>query len=225
MAKMKDTLKKYTREIVVGVVVSLITTFVIKTWDWFAEVAPRVGAGIIEIIDNLTYVLAAQFTSTALLRIGFLCIFSCFVGVALSFIGGGFATYFQTRKLEQKVKKMPGGQMEKADQALYKKTITPQKTNYIQDYISRGKRVGRTALSTTILILILYALLNTCVLRPSYLKEKFTQDITVIAPYVGNDVVLKLNSDWILMRDRDAYEAIYEIINDVKDVNGLTRDK
>lgn len=115
--------------------------------------------------------------------------------------------------------------MEKADQALYKKTITPQKTNYIQDYISRGKRVGRTALSTTFLILILYALLNTCVLRPSYLKEKFTQDITVIAPYVGNDVVLKLNSDWILMRDRDAYEAIYEIINDVKDVNGLNRDK
>ncbi len=225
MARIKDSIKKYSREIIVGVIVSILTTIVIKAWDWIIDIAPQVGSNIIETIDNLTYSFAAQMSSITLLWISFSCVSSAFLGFIISTISRGFETYIETRKLEKEVKKMTDEQIEAAELSLYKQDITTTHTNYIKDSISHGKRVGKSALFCTILLFIVYVMINTFVLQPSHLREKFTQDITIITPYVECGVVQKLESDWILMRNRDDYEAIYEIVDNIKEQNDLKNNK
>ena len=64
---MREIINRYKKEVIMGVVVSLITTVVIKVWNWVILVAPTTGKNLIHTIDNLTYAIAATQSSSSLL--------------------------------------------------------------------------------------------------------------------------------------------------------------
>lgn len=55
------------------------------------------------------------------------------------------------------------------------------------------------------------------------LYETFEDDIIIISPYVEEKEILRLKSDWKLMRSKDDYIAIQKYIQDVKEEHSLIR--
>lgn len=55
---MRGFTSKYKRDIIIGVIVSLITLVISKTVEWFVFAAPKIGSSISETIRNFIYTLA-----------------------------------------------------------------------------------------------------------------------------------------------------------------------
>ena len=51
--------------------------------------------------------------------------------------------------------------------------------------------------------------------------NKFSRDITKIAPYVEERDIKLLQSDWVRMRSKSDYDEIYEKINEIVETNEL----
>ena len=101
---MKALYRKYKREIWVGVVVSLITTAILKFGDWLIEVLPVIGISFFETITNILFSLAATHTDNMLLRLLLLGSFSVLVGITAKSTINNMKLYIKVLRIEKKSK-------------------------------------------------------------------------------------------------------------------------
>ena len=69
MIRIKGLWKKYKRELVVGVVVSLVTAFILQAGNWFVVTAPKMGNSLFGTIKNIVYACAATQSNLNILSI------------------------------------------------------------------------------------------------------------------------------------------------------------
>lgn len=223
---MKELYNKYRREIWVGVVVSLITTAILKFGDWVIAVVPMVGITLFDTISNVLYSLAATHTDNLLLRILLFGSFSVLVGTVAKSSIEGMKLYMLTLQLEKKTKKCSTEEIKKIDEkvaAEQNNEAKQSKPNGILETIQKGKRIGKSAIQIVILTIFFYLFLTFFVTTPMSLYNKFQQDVVKIAPYVEAYEVTKLQSDWVCMRSKADYDEIYTVIDQVIDENALPK--
>lgn len=69
----------------------------------------------------------------------------------------------------------------------------------------------------------MYFLVVFFVTMPMNLQNKFEQDLVKIAPYVEEDEITQLKSDWVCMRSKPEYDVIYTTIDKIKEEYSLPK--
>jgi len=216
---MKDFVRKYKREVIVGVVVSLITAAIIKLGDWIITVTPAFGHTIVSTLQNIIYMTAATQTVTTVDRLLFGSLSGLFMGTLLALIGMGFKEWFRALKFERMMNKRSTatGQRERKPE----KPATKESELAARNLISAGKRLGYKAIGLTILAIIVHLFLQIAIVRPAQLWSDFQNDITMIAPYIESHELLQLRSEWVCMRSKEDYMTLYQHIDGIKQTNNL----
>ena len=223
---MKELYNKYKREIWVGVVVSLITTAILKFGDWVIAVVPQVGITLFDTLTNVLYSLAATHTDNLLLSLLLFGSFGVLAGTVANSTIEGMKLYIRTLRLEKKAKKYSSEEIKKLDKEIAaeeNKHKKESKSEGILETIQEGKRLGKSAVHFVIIAVLTYLFLTFFVTRPMNLYNKFEQDMVKIAPYIEVEQVTQLRSDWVCMRSQADYEEIYKVINCVIEENGLPK--
>lgn len=215
---MKELYRKYKREICIGVVVSLITTAILKFGDWLVMTAPTIGVTLFETVSNVVYSLAAMHTDNLLLRIMLYGSFGFLVGGLAKIIIEGVKLYKTTLLLEKKCKKFTNIELENILQETFEEEndkSETEKQNSFFKIIQNGKKIGRASIMLVVIITLIYIFLTLFVTRPMSLCNKFEQDIIKITPYIDSREISQLKSEWVCMRSKAEYDKIYERIDQV----------
>lgn len=221
---MKEIYNKYKREIWVGVVVSLITTAILKFGDWVIAVVPSVGITLFDTISNVLYSMAATHTDNHLLRLILFGGFSVLVGTGAKASINGMKLYRNSLRLEKRTKKYSDEEIKKIDEevaAEQNAKTRKSKPDGILETIKEGKRIGKSAIILVILTVFIYLFLAFFVTTPMSLYNNFQQDMVKIAPHVEASAVTQLQSDWVCMRSKADYDEIYAVIDRVIEENSL----
>ena len=190
---------KYTKEIVIGVVSSILTAVVLSWWDRITLVAPQIGKSFLSTVINAVYANAATYTSDT---------FSATVLKLFYFVPIIFLFIFHWGMVERMVKNRKK-QAEEKD----KKQIIKKKS--MNDWIAISCRIC--------VLCLLCALAVVYVWEPIQLRVEFERDIIIIAPYVEEHDLLQLESDWMCMKSKEDYDRIYMLIDSVKDNQSLPK--
>lgn len=220
----KELYKKYKREIWVGVVVSLITSAIIKFGDWLLDVAPTVGTTISETLSNVLYSLAATYSDRHLFKIVMMSAFSIMVASISKSVFDALKLYKTVIRIEKESAKYTEDEKkEKYDKALSKDNSRANEDSVakVKRHIHEGKKLGKGAVATVFLLILMYLYCSFSIIAPMSLSDKFSQDIVKIAPYIEECDMKKLQSDWVCMRSKADYDKIYETINGVKKTHNL----
>lgn len=223
---MRKFCEKYKREIWVGVIVSLITAAIIKLGDWLITIAPSVGTSIFGTFSNIIYSLAATYTDNFPLRLIIFSGLGLLVGTTGSTIKKGINVYKSVLCLEKKTKDLPTERLNKiTEDALLKQKAEKksEKPESIPMLIQEGKQIGKNSILLVVLIVFMYLLIISFVTTPMSLHNKFEQDLVKIAPYVEEDEITQLKSDWVCMRSKSEYDVIYSTIDKAKENYSLPK--
>lgn len=225
---MKELYQKYKKEIGIGVIVSLITTLILKFGDWMVAIVPSVGASIFETLMNITYSLAATNTDVAIFRMFVFAGLGIFIGIAVPIICDSIKTYKASIVVENRFMNIPPERCveEKGEAALGPKIISKSiKPLDITELTNNRKRLGRSTFLSIAMLLLICFITIVFLGIPMRLRDNFDQDIVKITPYVEENVITQLKSDWVCMRSKSDYDAICEIISDVEERYSLPARK
>lgn len=81
------------------------------------------------------------------------------------------------------------------------------------------KKIAKSLKKTKILAvvsLLLWVVLFVVTTIPYSLYKRFDRDLIIISPYTEKKVVEKMHSDWILMKNKDDFQHIYDKIDSLK---------
>lgn len=223
--RMKDKLKKFGFKIGSEVIVSLITAAILAFVNWFIEIAPTVGNSIFKTTSNVLYSLAATYSDSFILRIILLGGFGFLVGSVLKGIIDSLKMYKSIIYIEKEREKYNDEMQSEIIQKAFQKAQV--KLNEVDDkekfkfIVDKGKKDGKIALGFLALIVFIYVFISFFVMTPMNLSNKFSRDITSIAPYVEEQDIKLLQSDWVCMRSKADYDEIYKIIDNIKETYKL----
>lgn len=95
----------------------------------------------------------------------------------------------------------------------------------LEKSIKREKRLDLTLKGMSIICIIIYVLffLNIMIYQcfPVAVKASFDRCITQITPYVKDEKIEILRSDWVCMETKEDYDAIVEEINRIQEEHNL----
>ena len=215
---LKNFYNKYKHEVFVSLLASAVTAAIIKSWEWLISTAPVYGRSIITAIENITYSLAATQTTTTLTRTIISCLLGLFLGWYSSIIYEGVSALKPTKKLEKATRSFPhSNSTVKGNDTDKNAHVTP----IDQQIASLSKKVKHGIFVLSITAFVIYILVHTIVLKPAQLWSDFNNDITAIAPYVEEQEILQLKSDWVCMREKSDYIEIYQTIDAIKNEHSL----
>jgi ABC-type lipoprotein release transport system permease subunit len=80
--KIKAWINKHAKEILIGVIVSIITAGIMKGFEWIAEIAPTAGNSVWRFFSNTFYTSAAKMTETSLITF----LFSALIGIGIVYV-------------------------------------------------------------------------------------------------------------------------------------------
>lgn len=223
---MRELYRKYKREIWIGVVVSLVTTVIIKFGDWLTAIAPLVGSSILGTVSNIIYSLAATYADNFLLEFLIFSGLSVLAGTAVLTIRDGINVYKAVINLEKKTKNLSEEKLGEISVEVLTKPKAKENcgnADNIPILVKKGKQLGKHSILLIILIVLMYFLVVFFVTMPMNLQNKFEQDLVKIAPYVEEDEITQLKSDWVCMRSKPEYDAIYITIDKTKEEYSLPK--
>lgn len=207
MKTLKKLWSEYRRELIVGIVTTIITSILWNLLTWIIRLSPTVGASFISTFVNFFYSAAANSTNIALTET--ICIF--LMGSLLGIMFGTIMI-FQNKSKPRLIPTI-------AD------NIIPMNTDAVSNEKNTKKkkrnRLKYSAIFLLIMIIFLYLFIFAFVMIPSSFHKTFNRDLTMIAPYVEEQQLKLLQSEWVTMQSKEDYLAIYEVIDNVKEVNGL----
>ena len=221
---MKGFCNKYKKEIWVGVVVSLITAAIIKIGDWFVNVIPTIGTSIFETISNILYSSAATYSDNIVLRLILFSGFGVLIGLSTKTITDGLKIYKAALRLEKNSKNLPEDKLKEINEQATAELEGEKKFNEsetIHELVQKGKKVGKGAVLIIIITAFMYLFIIFFITTPMSLSNEFEQDIVKIAPYVEENDVKQLKSDWACMRSKADYDELYKYIDKIKTENNL----
>ena len=218
--KIKKWVQKYAKEILLSLIVSVITAGIIKGFEWVAEIAPTAGNSIWRFFSNSFFSSAAKMTETSLITL----LFAALIG-----IGVVYAYVFLSKALDTTKKAIT-----KAEELLddinnpkpkvhteSKKITEDELKTEVKGIIKDAKR-GR---STIIIGIIFFVLYFGSILVFDYLPHglwtDYQRDLLKIAPYVEQQELDQIRSDWVCMQSKEDYEEIYKQIDEIKNEHSL----
>lgn len=213
MNKIKKIWNDHKKEILIGIIVSIVTTVLWNIITWFVRESPKMGTTLFETLRNIFYRLAAMQTESSISEI----ILSSFFGMTLGIIFGiVFSVRNKVKKTIDKTKSIVNENDEKVDDN-QDNTLTEKELL---------RRIKKTTGSLTVLVVVFACVLVlaiSSVIIPADIYKKFNRDITMISPYVDNHEIVQLKSKWVLMKEYDDYKKIYYTIDEIKEINNLSK--
>lgn len=215
MATKEETRKNYKKEILVGVITSLLSSMIVWFAGWVLESAPQIGATLPATIENIIYTKAASVTEFT----PFLLVLEL---VSIAVMTAVLAVVFLIATSKLRIQKDSERMLKKmiADAELEKyreESQTPEREiiyrrkfrRRISDMDKEIRHLSRKLWMLLTLNILLIALLMSTMVhfvqKPIKLKEQFDLEIQIIAPYVEEEVITKLKSDWVLMYSKEQY--------------------
>ena len=143
--------------------------------------------------------------------------FGAFVGSVLVIVKDSIKIYKSALDVEKIVKEIPA---EKIEEISDHNLRVNQKID-ISNMIEKGKKSRKSAVLLTVFIIILYLYIIFFITTPMKLYNKFDQDMVKIAPYVDECMITQFKSDWVCMRSKEDYNAIYTLVDNILKENSL----
>lgn len=207
---MKECWNNYKREISIGVIVSIITTMVIKCGDWLVKAVPAAGLSI----TNYIYYSAASISDAVLTEIVIVLIVGLLFSVAIIVLG---KSHKATKKLKNVCNELEkqNANVPIAEEIVVNEDIDDNESE-IRFFKSLLKKGNRLNIFFILVIILYFSFLIIGLVKPAELSQSFERDITMIHPYVDDADIIQLESDWVRMKTKSDYEEIYEFIDNVK---------
>lgn len=212
---MRKIYQEYKREILVGVIISLLTAGIIKFGDWLVNIVPLLGASFFQVLSDAMFTAAAVNSDSVVVGM----IFSALVG-----IGGGailiviidVVRSYKKVYLLEKIARMSPEELEEfmAKPSNRCKVTKTKKDDDTLKLASWRKKLGVIIIYICLFVL-LYVFSALFVIKPMELYSTFQRDMIKISPYIPEKQIVKLKSDWVCMRNKTDYNAIYAAINEV----------
>ena len=215
---MKQFFVKYKRDIIIGVLTSLITSGIIVIIGWLIKSAPTVGSTALDVLIDSIYITAAQQTHSTLVET----IFSMAVWFGLAFVIQLLIHVFLHISKVYNLKKCINSGKETELFSPKAKAELPLDEK-VESLYHSATSLRNKAILLMILTLILVAGLYFFYIKPHEIWTEFERDVTMIYPYTNEDEIHRLRSDWVCMRSKNDYVEIYKIIDDIKQVNSLPK--
>lgn len=233
MEARKETWKIYKKDIVIGVVTSLLSSAILWFIGWLFNISPQVSATLPVTMENIIYTKAASVTEFTpfLLAIE---IVSLAVMTAILAVVFWIATIeLRIKKYsERKLKKMiADAELEKCreesqtseGEIIYRRKFRRRLSDMDKESRHLGRKLWMLLTLNILIIALLMSIMVNSVQKPVKLKEQFDLEIQIIAPYVEEDVITKLKSDWVLMCSKEQYLEIYDVIEAELKKQGISR--
>ena len=218
--KIKKWVQKYAKEILLSLIVSIITAGIIKGFEWVAEIAPTAGNSIWRFFSNSFFSSAAKMTETSLITLLFAALIGIGVVYAYVFLSKALGTTKKAITNAEELLDDINNPKPKVHTESKKITEDELKTE-VKGIIKDAKR-GRSA---TIIGIIFFVLYFGSILVFDYLPHglwtDYQRDLLKIAPYIEQQELDRIKSDWVCMQSKEDYEEIYKQIDEIKKEHSL----
>lgn len=218
--KFKQWVRKYAKEILLSVIVSVITAGIIKGFEWVAEIAPTAGNSVWRFFSNSFFSSAAKMTETSLITF----LFATLIG-----FGVVYACIFLSKALGSTKKAIANaeGLLDDINNPKPKahgeaKEITKEdlKTE-VEDIIKDAKKGKRATIIGIIFCVLYFGRILVFDYLPHGLWTDYQRDLLKIAPYMEQQELDQIKSDWVCMQSKEDYEEIYKQIHEIKKEHNL----
>ena len=225
MNKVKALFEKYSKELLVGVIVSVLTTWIIKGFDWLKEIAPAAGNSAFNAFLGFFYSNLANMSDSSLLSLLLYVALAFYIVFLMNTVLKGFSTSNERIQIGKEIKSAvdsveKGEAVNKDKKELEKKTLGQIKEE-AEEAIKDGRKMRKIAIASFIFVVLYLFFIVTTYIAPNLLWESYKRDVTKIKPYVEQQEIEQIESDWVCMKTKEDYDAIYKIIDDVKEKHNL----
>lgn len=229
----KETWKSYKKDIVIGVVTSLLSSAILWFTGWVFEAAPRIGATLPVTIENIIYTKAASVTEFTpfLLVLELISVTTMTVVTVAVFIT--VTIKWRVRKESERVfrEAVANAELEKCreeaqtteEKKIYKRKLRRRISAFEKEIRRLGKEMWFLLIISVLMTVLLLGIMVNFTQKPIELKEQFDLEIQIISPYVEEEVITKLKSDWVMMYSKKQYQEIYKIIDAELEKQGISR--
>jgi len=213
--KIKEWIEKHAKEVLIGVIVSVITTGIIKGLEWITEITPTAGNSLWRFFSNSFFSAAARMTQTSLITF----LFSALIGVAIVYVYVLLSKALGvTKKAIVNAKDILGDiDNPKTRVSEERKKITTAAIKNEAENIIKDAKKGRIITIVGIVIFVLYfAYIFLFNLLPHGLWTDYQRDLLKIAPYIEQQDLDIIKSNWVCMQSKEDYDNIYKRIDAIK---------
>lgn len=221
---MLNSIKKYKRDIIIGIVASIVASLIIGIGNWCISAVPKMGSSIIETLINIKYTLAANQTKNSLSIILLSCVMGCFAGTVFALFHSAVHTLIETLKLKKVLNTIPDEVKDKLNSSSTTQEISKKdkkEKESVDELIQRSKHTSLQSILGCIILIVSMVFFAETIIAPASIRDMFEIDIEMIYPYVEEKDIFQLKSDWVLMKSKDDYIAIYEYVDRIKEENAL----
>lgn len=227
MSKLQKYFNNHRSEIIVGIIVFIITAIGNNLFHFVFDTITIWGGSFSDAIINSIYISASKQHSDSLL----LDILTQVFYVSLVFFAGrvkksyhSLANLIRLENLNKKLSSLSKEELKAyAISELKRQQNDTQKESQVKNDSTNGTTLT-VVYSFTVLALIACLLcLSITIFVPNRLWHKFERDVSMIAPYVEQEQIIKMRSDWTCIQSKSDYERIYEFILQVKEENSLPK--
>lgn len=218
---LKMWMKKYYKEISIGIIVSFITTGIVKSVDWFVNIAPAAGNSLWKFLSNTFFICVAQTSETSWLE----ALYGLFFGIVIGCIGEIIRRTLKIsnqsikdcNELINRIKQNEYNPVETKPETSCKETVK-EKAVAVVKKAQKYKKYAIALIATIVLFIALWTGFN---LLPYGLWTKYQRDLIKITPYIEQHELDIIKSKWVCMQNKEDYDDIYRQINTIKEENDL----
>ena len=217
MMKVKEWCKKHTNEIIVGLICSIIPIVFFKLCNLLIEVGPTAGDSLLRFISNYFYISLSKATEYSIFSMFFSAVFGFGIVYIVSFVAKGFSTSKSIINDANEIVTLIHSKGEKLSISENKPKITDGEIeNEAKNLIKQGKKLNRLIITFIILFAIYFTEVFAFTIIPNAIWRDYQRDLIKIAPYVDDEKLETIQSNWVCMQTKEDYDNIYECINKVK---------
>lgn len=220
MSKFKEWIIKYSKEILISVIVSLITAGIIKGIDWLKEFAPTAGNSLWSSLSRYFFTSVAKTTDTTLITL----LFSLLIGATIAYTMGlvfeGFRMSRKSIKESERIIKEVSETSVRENKPV-REDIKKEIVNEAEKTIKDGKKIRKLLIAMVAFFVVYFASMITFDIIPHAMWNDYQRDLIKIAPYIDQHDLDVIKSDWICMQSKEDYDKIYERINQMKEKHNL----
>lgn len=198
------------RVVILSIVSSVIVLVLIEP---AIRLAQGMGKGIIKTFQNFFYYQCANSLSTAFSDVVSLIFFVGICCVYIAVLWGLLKVFYIKTKLGI-IKKQSDSNIDETELASILNKTEKSKT-------LTSKKLRMIATLATILVFLLFIYIVFYIAYPVAQKNNFDLDLIKISPYVSEEKIFILRSDWTQMQEKSDYDRIYDFINETKSANKL----
>lgn len=238
MSKIKEIFKKFSKEVILSVIVSVVTAFICNGYEWLVKIIPKAGETFSMVAKNIIVSRAAEISQFSVLKV-FLDFSTLVIIVAvLCIILVSIINFSIKPKLDEsdvKQFKQLIAIMKKQNTSCNDDEGNDEKANLTSEYrevskLSKQIKIHKTVCVGLYIMCILFVICFAVytfffIITPLELWNDFETSVTAIAPYINDEEEEELRAEWIFMKSEKDFDEIYEYIDEIGLEHGIVRFK